>query len=630
MKRAPIPPSSGLWRLAPVLLLLLGACASPHLGTAARLARIDAAMGASQASRSKYLRYAMESDAGEWTHEIVVSPGAYAERRTRRSDGVGYAFGRDAAGAWLRIGEGEVIDESAGLWDQEARTDAGLYGLGFAHPARGDEATYMGRIAGGWELAFRPAGGRTITLAVDHASEPWAFDVVDDFGRLVSCDGLGWARGAVGPVLAAWSCASNDRFGVAGAVLEAHYQMEAEEPLDGAAPAWAEPGAQRISPPPLARPVEIPFPDPRRIFVPVRFGDGAPVSMILDTGAFFTIVSARAAARLGVVPTGEVRLHIDPPWLPRTHLWIGIVEKMRVGAATLYGERVLVAESQDFGDQVGLLGRSTLRRFIVDVDSPAATLRFWPRAGFKPDPEGRALALHGSEMPMIDGAVTHVDRGHIGLDTGMPDDIVVYSPAMAMYHRRQPGSDVALGGPDSTRSPDYTTPLDGVDFGPFPFPRMDGIGRDRDQRFLGPGIALAGMGLMRYFRVAFDLRGEQLLVSPGDGYRTLRRAGMDVEDGDGPTVDRVIAGGPADAAGVKRGDVILAVDHDFGAHASTRAARRALGRGPRHPFTIWVERRGTPRRLELALDDAEDLDGAEGGEALVTLRTLRRAAAGLK
>jgi len=127
---------------------------------------------ASQQSRSKYLRYAVESDEGTWTREVVVAPGAYAELRTRRADGTRYAFGRDARGAWLRIGDGEVLDQRDGMWDQEARTGAGLFGLGFARPANEDEATYMGRVAGGWELAYRPAGGRTMTFAIDTGSRP--------------------------------------------------------------------------------------------------------------------------------------------------------------------------------------------------------------------------------------------------------------------------------------------------------------------------------------------------------------------------------------------------------------------------------------------------------------------------
>ncbi|MFT3764681.1 MAG: retropepsin-like aspartic protease [Minicystis sp.] len=312
----------------------LAACAPPRQSTEARLARMDQALGASQASPSKYLRYGITSDAGLWTREIVVTASAYAERRTR-SDGVRYAFGRDAIGGWLRIGGGEVIEASASMWDQEARTGAGLFGLRFTQPGEDDEATTMGKDRRAWELAYRPAGGRTLTFAVDHwTSEPKAYDVVDDFGRLVSCADLSFTRGATGPVLAAFRCSTNDRFGFAGKALHEDARLEADQAIDmAAAPAWAQPGPARVSPPLLAKPVEVPITNERRPEVPARFGDRDPVNLIVDTGAFFTILSRRAAQKLGVVPTGETRLHVDPPWLARSHLWVGVVEKLTLAGA---------------------------------------------------------------------------------------------------------------------------------------------------------------------------------------------------------------------------------------------------------------------------------------------------------
>jgi len=590
------------WCLA-LALPLVGACAPPRMSTEAKIARVDAALGGTAGGGSKYLRYAAESDAGAWTREIVVTTGAYAERRTR-SDGTTYAFGRDEAGGWLRVGEGAVIDARGSMWEQEASTGAGLFGLRFAQPAAEDEATYMGRSRAAWELAFRPEGGRTMTFAIDRASStPNAYDLVDDFGRLVSCDDLAFELGAAGPVLAAWRCATNDRFAFAGQVLEERVRLEEERAVDVAAvPRWVRPGARRAAPPALERPIEVPITEPRRVEVPTRFGDRPPVQMILDTGAFFTILSRRAAEELGVVPTGETRLHVDPPWLPRSHLWVGVVEKLSLAGAVLYGERVLVAESQDFGKAAGLLGRSTLRRFVVDVDSPRHTLRLHERKGFRPDRGWRPVALHGSGIPMIDGEVVGVAEGLLQLDTGMEDDIVVHALEMKLKHPRERGSDVMLGGPDARTSPEYASYVDGLRFGPFSLPKMDALGRDRDQRLVGPGVALVGMGVMRYFRLAFDLRDNRLYAWPGNGYRTLRRAGIDVEEGaEGATVDRVIAGGPGEAAGLRRGDVILSVDGDYRGQRDVDVARQALGLAPAGPITVWVIRRGAPKKLEVML-----------------------------
>ncbi|APR86644.1 Hypothetical protein A7982_11993 [Minicystis rosea] len=584
-----------------LVALPLAACAPAWQSTQAKISRIDRALGASHASRSKYLRYTTTSDAGAWTREIVVTPSAYAEQRTR-SDGSRYAFGHDPQGGWLRIGDGEIIEASASMWDQEARTGAALFGLHFAEPRQEDEAAYMGRRFRSWELAYRPAGGRTLTFSVDTLrSEPTAYDVVDDFGRLVSCGDLSIGHGETGPVLASFRCSTNDRFGFAGQVLHEDVRLETDQALDvAAAPSWAHPEGARVSPPPLTRPVEVPITYERRLEIPTRAGDRDPVSLIVDTGAFFTILSREGARALGVVPTGETRMHVDPPWLARTHLWVGVVPKMSLAGATLYGERVLVAESQDFGDKAGLLGQSTLRRFILDVDSPARMVRLWPRESFR---GGRRLVrLYGSEIPTLDGEVLGVAKGRVMLDTGMEEDIVVHAFAMSVVHKRTPGSDAFLGGADSRHSPDYHSTIDGLRLGPFTLPKMDAIGRDRDRHRIGGGIALVGMGLMRYFRLAFDLRDNLLHAWPGDAYRTLRRVGIDIEEGgQGPTIDRVIEKSPADAAGLKRGDVILAVDHDFAVHQNVPAARRALARAPFGPLPLWILRHGTPQKVELAM-----------------------------
>jgi hypothetical protein len=285
---------------------------------------------------------------------------------------------------------------------------------------------------------------------------------------------------------------------------------------------------------------------------------------------------------------------------------VGVVERLRIGAAELWGERVLVADEQDFGDAVGLLGRSTLRRFILDVDSPAGAVRLASHRSWKPD-RGQTSLLYLRDG--IDGTIPEVARGNIVLDTGMEQDIVVYAPEMSTAHRRERGSDVVLGGADSTRSADYRSTIDGLLFGPFPFPKMDAIGRDRDRGKVGDGIAIAGMGLMHYFRLAFDIRNSMVHAWPGDAYRTLRRAGMDVEEGaGGPTIARVIPDSAAAEAGLKTGDVIVGVSNEAKLHPGLAAVLRAIGRSPVRDVHVWVRRRGLLRTAGLALDPAEDLD----------------------
>src|SRR5262249_27004983 len=157
-------------------------------------------------------------------------------------------------------------------------------------------------------------------------------------------------------------------------------------------------------------------------------------------------------------------------------MWVGVVDRMQVGKAELFGERVLVATNRSMlGEDAGLLGASFFRRFIVDVDSPAAKVRLVARDAFHPDDRVARVRLEGDFSDMgVQGEVRGVAKGMIVLDTGMAEDVVVHAWQMKVRHPRERDSDAFLGGwPDATHSPDYYSHVDGLRLGPFSLPRMD-------------------------------------------------------------------------------------------------------------------------------------------------------------
>ena len=77
----------------------------------------------------------------------------------------------------------------------------------------------------------------------------------------------------------------------------------------------------------------------------------------------------------------------------------------------------------------------------------------------------------------------------------------------------------------------------------------------------GSGIAIAGMGVMRYLRLTFDLRTGYLYASTGTAYDALVKLGADIEQGpQGPTVSRVVEKGAAEVAGLKEGDIVTGIN----------------------------------------------------------------------
>ncbi len=100
-----------------------------------------------------------------------------------------------------------------------------------------------------------------------------------------------------------------------------------------------------------------------------------------------------------------------------------------------------------------------------------------------------------------------------------------------------------------------------------------------------------GHGILRQFNVTFDYAGGALYLEKNANFgqrEACDRAGVWIERGArGFEVVDVVAGGPADAAGVTAGDVIVAIDGQAVASAAARggarpAQRRAGPQGPAH------------------------------------------------
>jgi hypothetical protein len=80
---------------------------------------------------------------------------------------------------------------------------------------------------------------------------------------------------------------------------------------------------------------------------------------------------------------------------------------------------------------------------------------------------------------------------------------------------------------ESEVPPEYRSRIAGLWLGPFEFPAMDVLARDRDKNGninTSADLALVGMGLMRHFRLAFDVKNAQLHAWPGPTYWPLLRA----------------------------------------------------------------------------------------------------------
>lgn len=565
------------------------------------LPELRRALGSGPSGDVLVLRYDVDGHDGPWVHEMVLGRALYAERRQRLDGASSYAFGEDLRGAWLAVGDGTQRAAEA-PWRRETRTQAALYGLEFLRPADAEEAIYLPGDGETWDYVFRPAGGHTLTLAIDREThQPVSFDRLDSFRRLHMCAQVRWAVRHGRYVPSHMRCESIDAQG--------HHAMGATSTLIDATyhrapPTWAQADPHRDSTPPcFDSAVEMAMDEELRVWLPVETPNGLVVPFVLDSGAWHTYVDEDVARVLGVVPTGEAPMYTEPPWLPSNSSWVGVVDRMTVAGIDLDGVRLLVMDGLGtLEEHGGLLGADFFRRFVVDVDTPNHAVRLVSHERFTPPRDSSLMFLHGmGTSGSVMGEVMGVDRGPLILDTGAPIRVVVHAPAMAAVRPRHPGSNVGRFYGDDVPSPDYVTDIDGLRIGPFAFPEMPAWGRDRERDRIGGGIALVGMGTMRHLRMMFDFRNQTLYATAGSGYHALARAGVELDDGeDGAIVSYVVPGGPSQGRGIRAGDVLLSVDGEPLRDAIE--ARSALADHHGGSVRLRVRREDRTRQITIALE----------------------------
>jgi C-terminal processing protease CtpA/Prc len=115
-----------------------------------------------------------------------------------------------------------------------------------------------------------------------------------------------------------------------------------------------------------------------------------------------------------------------------------------------------------------------------------------------------------------------------------------------------------------------------------------------------------GYGVLHRFNITFDYSHQQLYFEKNSAYNApdiADRSGMWLERTDrGFEVFDVVAGGPAERAGVKAGDIIVAVDGRPIARWTLADARARLKGRVGTRVRVKIEG-GKPRELDIALRD---------------------------
>lgn len=309
-----------------------------------------------------------------------------------------------------------------------------------------------------------------------------------------------------------------------------------------------------------------------RVFVPVTLNGKGPFQMLLDTGADTGGISLDTMRAIEAPVTGRERIGgagegTDAVIKTR-------IASLQIGGAMFRDQPVMAEHFGALNDVIGfrsfdgILGQAVFQKYVVDVDFAASRVRLIEPAVFKApkDAIGVPFTFYDGFMPLVRGSVAGL-RGRFIVDLGDRSSLTLFGPFWRARHldtKLQPGIEsltgYGVGGPIRgivVRVPSFgfgKATARGI---------VARLSLQKSGGFADPKIAGSiGTGVLRHFHVFIDYSRKMFWLQPmAQTPDRFDRAGLWLgRHGPQFEVFDVIQGGPAEAAGLRKGDIVLAID----------------------------------------------------------------------
>jgi hypothetical protein len=371
--------------------------------------------------------------------------------------------------------------------------------------------------------------------------------------------------------------------------------------------------------------VRAPAADPAPDVVPFTFVDGhifvdaqvdghGPYRFAVDTGAG-NAVATDVADALGlktgppfdVDGTGEHTVRARA-----THIAL-----LRLGATDLTDQPAIVIPFDELRNVegvpgfAGLIGHQLFERYVVRIDYAGETLSLIQPAAYAPSGGVVVPFTLAGDTPLVEGDVDGM-KGRFTIDTGDRGALSLTAPfvkAHALIERYAPRTEGVsgwgIGGPVRA----YIVRPKQLRIGSIvitgPVTRLT---EARHGFFTSDSIAgNIGNGILERYVVTFDFTRRRMVLEPNPGVAESfvydRSGTWLVQNGPLDTVFDVVAGGPADAAGLVAGDAIERIDGRAVDELTLGAVREILRGPPGTRVVLRVKRGSTERDLTIVLRD---------------------------
>lgn len=352
------------------------------------------------------------------------------------------------------------------------------------------------------------------------------------------------------------------------------------------------------------------------IFGQVKVNDKGPFTFIFDTGGADVITPKMAK---------ELRLKVEGQ-LPGTGGGEGVMEggfakvaKLQVDSAELTGQVFAVfpldaLEKMEGTKMPGMVGYEVFRRFVTRIDYGAKTVMLIDPKRFDPEDAGTPIPFKFYErIPEVMGTFEGLPAKYV-IDTGSRSELTLTKPfaeGNRLRAKHPKGVDAVNGWGVGGPSRGYFTMGKSMTIGPV---QIDNVVTSFGTQEKGALAAASysgnvGGGILKRFIVIFDYNTQimYLKLLPGQvaDTSTYDRAGMWInEAAHGFEIADVTKTGPAEDAGLLKGDVITAVDGKLAREIKLYNLRRRLrDDAPGTVVNFTVKRGGETRTIKVTLRD---------------------------
>ena len=314
------------------------------------------------------------------------------------------------------------------------------------------------------------------------------------------------------------------------------------------------------------------------IFLQARMNNSAPLWFILDTGSGASVIDARRARALKLKTSGKVQATVtggstELYFTNGVNFTLPGVKLLNQSVASINFGPELTQLKPNFG---GVLGYDFISRFVVEIDYAKKTINLFDPQTYKYDGPGQHVPLTVETIPFAKAVVQmngESVEGEFEIDTGF-DGATLFNRAFVSANKslqpsKQGPVSSRVGGGQGLKTESVTARIDGLTFGGVEFKNvithfnMEEVGNATSKETAG----LIGHEILRRFKVILDYSRQEMILEPNVHVSEPFEENMSGIELDAVGTRRVSfkvagvgEGSPAEAADIRKGDTLVAID----------------------------------------------------------------------